>query len=418
MSGPGSVIVLGAGMVGVSCALSLQQRGCVVTALDRRPPGRETSYGNSGVFSRSSVFPINGPGIWANLPRYMTNTHPAVRWRGSMLRSPGWLAGFLAEASRASFVRRSRALDALIRPSMEINRRRIAAAGLSHHLRETGWLKLWRSPAQEAIMSEARALADFAIRTEVLDAAAITRLEPHSKNAFRAGLHILDSASVDDPGAIVEGLALAFARAGGTLVQAEARALFRTTTGWRVELVDNAIPIQIDADNLVVALGPWSAEILSPLGYRVPLGFERGYHVHLAMRSGSGPQRAIYDVDGGYVATPMAPGARITSGVELSARDAPPDHRQIERAAELARATFGLGGQVEEQPWLGSRPTLPDSLPMIGALPHHHGLFAAFGHQHIGFSTGAATGELIADLVTGTPSTIDGTPFAPSRYLR
>jgi D-amino-acid dehydrogenase len=409
----GTVIVLGAGMVGVSSALSLQARGYAVTVIDRKPPGRETSFGNSGVFSRSSVFPINGPGIWRQLPTYLTNRHPAVRWRKSLLRNPAWLLRFLAEANAASAIRRSRALDNLIRPSMDLNRRRIVDAGLTAHLRETGWLKVWRDPPPGVAEAEARALGRFDIRTEVLDPPTIARLEPHAADVFRAGLHIVDSASVDDPGAIVDGFAQMFVRGGGTILHSECRALYATTTGWRVETGIGSH----DADNVVVALGPWSADILRPLGYRIPLGFERGYHVHLANPEGAGPRRAIYDVDGGYVVSPMAAGARVTSGVELAARDALPDTSQIDAAAHLARATFGLGKQVEPQPWLGSRPTMPDCLPMIGPLPRHHGLYAAFGHQHIGFSTGAATGEIIAAQIAGTPPPVDATSFAPSRYL-
>lgn len=411
------VIVLGAGMIGISCALSLQARGMSVTVIDRKSPGRETSFGNSGVFSRSSVFPINGPGIWRNLPGYLTNQSPAVRWRASALREPRWLLGFLAEATAESAARRSRALDDLIRASMSINRNRITALHLSHHLRETGWLKVWRTQAAAIAANEAQALDGFGIHTKVVDAAGIAALEPAAAPVFQAGLHILDSASVDEPSAIVEGFALGFARDGGKLVQAEIRALLKTTTGWRVEGVLDGQRIDNDADAVVVALGPWSADILAPLGFSVPLGFERGYHVHLATPEGVGPRRAVYDVDGGYVVSPMIEGARVTTGVELAARDAPANYAQIDRAEALARETFSLGARREETPWRGARPTLPDSLPMIGQLPRAHGLYAAFAHQHIGFSTGAATGEIIASLIEGSPTLIDATPFAPSRYL-
>ena len=333
----GRVIVLGAGMVGVCCALSLQARGNAVTLIDRKSAGRETSFGNSGVLSRSSVFPINGPGIWRNLPAYAMNRHPAVRWRGSLLREPRWIIGFLAEATAESVARRSRALDALIRVSMDINRERITAMQLTRHVRETGWLKVWRSPPRGIAETEANALDGFGIKTRVLAPEAIAEIEPDATPVFRAGLHILDSASVDDPGALVEGFALAFARAGGTMLQAEARAVLATTAGWRIQGVANGQRIDRDADAVVVALGPWSADILAPLGLRLPLGFERGYHVHLAMPEGHGPRRAIYDVDGAYVVSPMVDGARVTSGVELAGRDATPNHAQIDRAEELAR---------------------------------------------------------------------------------
>lgn len=411
---PEKVVVLGAGMVGVCCALALRRRGFDVVLIDRKEPGRETSFGNSGVFSRSSVIPINGPGLLRQLLRHVLGLSPAVRWRASGLASPAWIARFLAECSASSTRRRSIALDALIRLSVAENRRLIAQAGLERHLRETGWLKVWRTPqGASAAQTEAALLARFGIATEVLDAERIARLEPAAQHVFPAGLLITQSASVDDPGAIVTGYAALFRAEGGTFDRTTVRGLLRTTTGWRLE-TDGA---SRDADHVVVALGPWSADLLRPLGYRVPLGFERGYHFHLQMPAGSGPRRAVYDVDGGYVVSPMRAGARVTSGVELAGRDAPPRREQIDRAARLAASTFGLGDPAEPEPWLGSRPTLPDSLPMIGPVPSSHGLWAAFGHQHIGFSTGAGTAEIIAALLSGEPSPIDARPFDPRRYL-
>jgi D-amino-acid dehydrogenase len=411
---PKQVVVLGAGMVGVCCALSLRQRGLMVTVIDRREPGRETSFGNSGVFSRSSVFPINGPGLLQKLPVYMANRHPAVRWRASLLSNPRWIAGFLAECTAQSAARRSRALDGLIKLSMDLNRRLMTDAGLLAHLRETGWLKVWRSAEGAGLArTEASALGAFGIATQVLDGAEVARLEPHAAAAaFTAGVLITGSASVDDPGAVVAGYAALARDRGVEVLRAEVRALFRTTTGWRVETTAGSH----DGDAVVVALGPWSAEILRPLDFRVPMGFERGYHVHLTIPDGRGPQRAIYDVDGGYVVSPMRAGARVTSGVELALRDAPANTAQIDAAALLARETFGLGAALEAKPWIGSRPTLPDSLPMIGEIPGALGLYAAFGHQHIGFSTGSGTGEIIAAAVAGEASPLDASAFMAGRF--
>lgn len=407
------IVVVGAGMVGVCCALSLQRRGYAVTLIDRKAPGRETSYGNSGVLSRSSVFPINGPGLLRQLPRYVANRRPAVRWRASLLRRPAWIAQFLAQCTPAGTARRAQALNDLIALSMDLNRRLIAQAGLAHHVRETGWLKVWRQEhGADHARAEAAALSAFGIATQTLDDDGIATLEPAAARVFQAGLLIKDAASVDDPGAIVAGYAALFQRHGGALVRREVSGLFRTTTGWRLDAGDTTF----DADEVVVALGPWSADLLRPLGYRIPLGFERGYHVHLAATDGAGPRRAVYDVEGGYVASPMRDGVRVTSGVELAARDAKPNTAQIEHAEQLARKTFGLGERVGATPWLGSRPTLPDSLPMIGPMPRARGLWAAFGHQHVGFSTGAATGEIIAAAIAGEPAPMDARAFAPARF--
>lgn len=413
---PGDVVVLGAGMVGVSTGLALARRGLRVTVVDRKPPGSETSFGNSGVLSRSSIFPINGPGLPRQLPAYIGNRHPAVRWSAfHVLRNPRWIAGFLRECTVQSTARRAQALDRLIGLSMGLNRTWIGEAGLGAHLRETGWLKVWRtSSGMDLARGEAEALAAFGIATEVLDAAGVRRLEPAARPVFPAGLLITGSASVDDPQAIVQGYARLLERRGGAIRQAEIARLEREDAGWRIETSDGVLA----AAAVVVALGPWSADLLRPLGLGVPLGFERGYHVHVSLQPGQGPTRPVYDVDAAHIVTPMRRGVRITSGVELADRDAPPRHDQIERAVAAARTSFELGERLDPVPWCGARPTLPDSLPMIGPVPGRPGLYAAFGHQHIGFSTGAGTGEIVAAQIVGETPPIDAAAFAPARYLR
>jgi D-amino-acid dehydrogenase len=166
----------------------------------------------------------------------------------------------------------------------------------------------------------------------------------------------------------------------------------------------------------VVALGPWSKDLLQPLGYHVPMAFERGYHQEFKPNPARALRRPIHDADGGFVMTPMEQGIRVTSGVELTARDAPSSFAQLDAVVPLARGVVGFGDAVGE-PWRGARPTLPDSLPMIGPAPRHSGLWLAFGHQHIGFTTGPATGAAIAAMIGGKPPPFDAAPFSPGRYL-
>ncbi len=408
-------IVLGAGMVGVSCALSLQKRGLQVTLIDRKPPGRETSYGNAGVISRASIVPINGSSLWKNLPRYVGNRHPALRWRWrDMARNPGWILRFLAQTRPSQLATRVAALDALLKPAVGLHKTWMRDAGISHRLRETGWLKLWRTDTGlAAAQAEQAMLAARGITTHVLDRQGISGLEPHLKPIFPVGLLHADTASVDEPGAVTEAYADLFVARGGTVLQSDILGLTRQADGWQV--CTSASEEQ--GDLVVLALGPWSADLLRPLGLSVPFGVERGYHRHYQPAQGARLSRPIYDVDAAYVLAPMAQGYRITSGVELAARDAAPDHAQIEAALPRAREAFDLGESMDAKPWRGARPTLPDSLPMIGEVKQQPGLFLAFGHQHIGFSTGPVTGEMVAALVTGEESIVDPTPFSPARYL-
>jgi D-amino-acid dehydrogenase len=166
----------------------------------------------------------------------------------------------------------------------------------------------------------------------------------------------------------------------------------------------------------VVALGPWSADLLRPLGYRVPLAFERGYHQEFKPNPARSLSRPIHDADGSFVMTPMENGIRVSSGVELTARDAASSVAQLKAVVPLARGVAEFGEAVGEV-WRGARPTLPDSLPMIGAAPNHRGLWLAFGHQHIGFTTGPATGAAIGAMIAGRSPSFDVAAFAPGRYL-
>jgi len=407
------VIVLGAGMVGVATANAARQRGLSVVLVDRREPGSETSYGNAGILSSGSIFPLNMPSLWRKLPGYLPNRHPALRWNVAWaLRNPGWVAGFLANAAAAQTRPRAIALRELITASLKLHRAWIVQAGAGQRIRETGWLKAWRRDAVAVAKADQAALADYGIKSELLDRQAISALEPGILPVYSVGLLHSETASVDSPGAVVKAYAQMFARAGGEIRRADIRAIAPDGDGWWVELSDG----RLQARHVVVALGPWSKDLLRPLGYRVPLGFERGYHQHFLPNPARPLTRPIHDSDAGFLMTPMEQGIRVTTGVELTGRDAPSSYAQLDAVVPLARGVVAFGEAVGE-PWRGARPTLPDSLPMIGPAPRHFGLWLAFGHQHIGFTTGAGTGAAIAAMIGGAEPPFDVAPFSPNRYL-
>ena len=407
------VVVLGAGIVGVSAAYAARERGMSVVLVDRREPGSETSYGNAGIISSSSVTPLNNPSLWKSLPKYLTNRHAALRWNPLWaMQNPGWVLRFLADAFPSRLKPRETALRGLIGASGKLHREWIVRAGAGHRLRETGSLKAWRSDSVETAKLEQALLAEYGIASELLDRQAISAIEPDIVPVYKVGLLHSESASVDSPGSVVKAYAQMFAGAGGTISQSEVTAIVPDGDGWRVSLSSG----EISARHVVVALGPWSADILRPLGYRVPLAVERGYHREFKPNPARSLRRPIYDVDGAFFVTPMERGIRVSSGVELTGRDAPSSFAQIEQVVPLAREVVEFGDPVGEV-WRGARPTLPDSLPMIGPAPRHPGLWLAFGNQHIGFTTGPATGAAIAAMIAGAPPPYDVKPFAPGRYI-
>lgn len=409
------VVVIGAGIVGVSTALGVQRRGLSVILVDRREPGRETSYGNAGILSSGSIVPLNGPNLWASLPAYLGNQHPALRRQpGWLMENAVWTARFLANATRNSTAPRSAALDGLIRSSLALHREWIRTAGVENRLRETGWLKAWRGDGSKSAEREHATLASFGIASEVLDRQAISALEPAITPVYKVGLLHKDTGSVDSPGSVVTAYARMFAANGGTILQRGVSAIERGvgTEAWRVATAEG----DIAARHVVVALGPWSPDLLKPLGLIVPMAYERGYHQEFRRGASRILSRPIHDSDNGFLMTPVENGVRITTGVELARRDAPSSLYQLDAATAAVKQVIDLGAPVGET-WRGARPTLPDSLPMIGAAPRHPGLWLAFGHQHIGFSTGPGTGVAIAAMIAGVAPPFDVARFSPSRYL-
>jgi len=407
------VVVLGAGIVGVSAAYAARQQGFSVVLVDRREPGSETSYGNAGILSSGSISPLNNPSLWNSLPKYLSNRHAALRWNiGWTLRNPEWVIQFLANAIPSRTKPRAAALHGLIGASLKLHRDWIVKAGAANRIRETGWLKAWRGDAIDAAKREQALLTEFGIESQLLDRQGISALEPSIVPVYKVGLLHSQTASVDSPGGVVKAYAKMLAGAGGEIRQSDIKSIVPDGEGWRVVLDDATIPTR----HVVVALGPWSADILRPLGYRVPLAFERGYHREFKPNPARSLQRPIHDADGSFLMTPMEQGIRVTSGVELTDRDAPSSFAQIDAVEPMAREVVEFGEQVGDT-WRGSRPTLPDSLPMIGPAPRHAGLWLAFGNQHIGFTTGPATGAAIAAMIKGMPPPYDVTAFAPSRYL-
>lgn len=410
------VIVLGAGMVGVCCALELQRRGMDVTLVDRQAPGQETSHGNAGVLARSSLMPFNHPGLWRQLPRLLRNDTVQFRYRpGYLARNLGWAASFLWRARPSVFQETATALDSLIRLSAPEHQRLLAEAGIRHRLRDTGWIFLFRSEAAWQGSALARsAYARHQVPTQALDPAELARLEPALAPIFARALWIQGSYSVDDPQAVVRAYADLFQRSGGTFKPLRAAAIRRDVDRWTVQGDQGSDSLSAPA--LVVALGPWSKALLKTTGIDLPMAFERGYHMHYTPGSGPALGRPVYDTGGGYVLSPMARGLRLTTGVELDDCEAPARPVQLDLAETRAREALDLGARLDSQAWLGRRPTLPDSRPMIGQAPRHPGLWLALGHQHIGFSTGPGTASILGELMSGEGGERHAA-FRPSRFI-
>ncbi|CAB3825662.1 D-amino acid dehydrogenase 1 [Achromobacter animicus] len=411
------VIVLGAGIVGVCCALELQRRGMSVTLVDRQAPGMETSMGNAGVLARSSLMPFNHPGLWGQLPRLLKNDTVQFRYRWPYLASNlGWAARFMMSARPSVFQETARALDGLIRLSAPEHLKLLDESGARHRLRDTGWIFLYRTAAAwNAGALARRTFAQYVVPTRELNPAELAEVEPALSPIFHRALWIQGSYSVDDPHEVVAAYACLFQREGGTFKRMDAAAIRRDANGWAVQ--GTSASESVSADRLVVALGPWSKALLKTTGIDLPMAFERGYHMHYNGRDGVRVTRPVYDTGGGYVLSPMARGLRLSTGVELNACEAPARPEQLDLAEQRAREAFPLGDRLDAAAWLGRRPTLPDSRPMIGEAPRHPGLWLALGHQHIGFSTAPGTAKVLAELMLDGAAASRHAAFRPGRFI-
>lgn len=409
------VLVLGAGMVGVSAALHLQQRGRNVVLIDKHErAGEETSYGNAGLIECSSVFPYMFPRDVSQLMKYALNRSADVHYHLKALPSfLPWMVRYFLNSSPAGTLRSAMAALPLIQRSLTEHEALIAEAGVPDLLRRTGWIKLFRSEASmaEGIVELERVRA-YGISGDVLDPAAIAEREPNLSTGFTGAIHWPTPGFIPDPGGLAKAYAALFIRKGGRFIAADARTLEQGDRNWRVAGPNGALI----ARDVVVALGPWSDQLFQPLGYNIPLKTKRGYHIHLAPSGNAVLRHPILDADRGYLLAPINRGIRLTTGAEFALRDALPTPVQIERTLPIARKTFPLGNPVEDNPWMGSRPCLPDMLPVIGPAPRHKGLWFDFGHQHHGLTLGPVSGRLIADLVTGVTPFTDPKAFAVERF--
>jgi D-amino-acid dehydrogenase len=412
------VVVLGAGMVGVSVALHLQIRGRDVVLVDRRGAGEETSYGNTGLIQREGIFPYTFPRRLSDILSYARNNRrDAVYHLSALPRIAPWLFRYWRNSGPERVERSVRALAPLMAQCVGEHDALIAAAGGAAQglLQRGGWLNCFRSEQSLRLaIAEARRLDQYGIDYAVLSAAQLREIEPQVSEAIVGAIHFHNSLSSADPGMLTKAYADLFTRSGGRFCHGDARRLVAEPAGWSLATEAG----EISTREAVVALGPWSDDAFRPLGYDIPLAVKRGYHMHYRAAGNATLGHPLRDADGGFALAPMTKGIRLTTGVEFADRDAPPSPVQLARDEPLARDLFPLAERLDSEPWLGRRPCLPDMLPVIGKGERHRGLWFAFGHAHHGFTLGPVTGRLLAEMMTGEQPFTDPLPYAAARFER
>jgi D-amino-acid dehydrogenase len=405
------VTIVGAGIVGICCAIALADRGHRVTLIDKRAPGQETSRWNAGVLATSSVIPLNNPGLFAKLPRMMLGQFPGLRinLRAGPKLLP-WAVQFLNNARPARSNHITQSLTSLITFSRLRHEALCARAG-AHILQPDGWLIAYRGAnGGPRAQSYAKTLAHRGVAARVLLPPGLGALEPNLKPVFSAAIHVVDSAFTQ-PDALVAAY-LKLARALG--VQVIAHPVTNVTQSSAGFTLTGPNGFTHTAAQVVLATGPWVNDLLGKIAKPLPMAIERGYLQCFA--AAHHPTRPFLDIDAGYVASPRPGGVQISTGTELTALGTKPNSRQLNAALTRANDALDLGRPLQNDFAVGNRPSLPDSLPVIGPVRQAPGLWIAAGHQHVGLSTSAGTADLLACLIGQKLPPIDPKPFSAERF--
>lgn len=409
-----SVIVIGAGVVGLATALFLQRAGKTVTVIDPFPPAGGCSFGNAGMISANNAAPIAMPGMLSRVPGWLMDPNgPLVLRKRYLLKVAPWLVKWINAGRIERVMEISDGMRALAKDTHDYWKELVGPQRYMELIRRNGQVHL----AATNDMPSRNARAEQAIRerhgtsVEILSADQVRDMFPGIARDITRGVIVPGNGYTTNPARLVQCIGDAFLSAGGKLVSEKALKLIPKDSGMMVMTnISNRY-----AANVVIAAGVFSHELLKPLGIRVPLEAERGYHVTLP-NANLNLQHTLTVRSRGLGITPMEVGLRITGAVEFVDRYEPPSEQIALRYVAQAKTLFPDLTHGEPTIWMGMRPSLPDSLPVIGPVNDIPGLHLAFGNSHFGMTSGPATARIAADLVLGGDSRIDATPYRLDRF--
>lgn len=409
-----AVAVIGAGIVGVSTAIWLLRDGHRVILIDRKGPGEGTSHGNGGVLASCSVVPVTTPGLIRKAPRMLFDPKQPLFLRWSYLpRLAPWLIRYLRHTNAPAVERRARALTPIIGDSLADHQALAAGTGAEKWIVPSDYLYLFRDRAAyeaDHFGFEVRKRNGF--DWEEMDRESFTAYDPVFSNEIGFAAKFANHGRITDPGRYVKDLAGYAEREGARLLIADVQDIVRE--GGRVTGV-RAGGETVACDAAVIATGAWSSPLARKLGVRIPLESERGYHLELWEPSKM-PRAPVMIASGKFVATPMEGRLRLAGIVEFGGLVAGPSRAPFRLLEKNIRAAIpGLTWKKTEE-WMGHRPSVADSTPVIGEAPGIAGAYLAFGHDHVGLTGGPKTGQIVARLIGGRLPNIDLTPYSPARF--
>ena len=410
------VVVIGAGIVGVSTAIWLLRDGHRVTLIDKLGPGEGTSHGNGGVLASCSVVPVAVPGLLWKAPKMLFGRDGPLFLKWSYLpKLAPWLLRYLGHATHEAVRHRAQALTPIIGDSYADHQALAAGTGAEKWLHPADYLFLYKDRAHydsDALGWTIRKENGF--EWDVLEGADFASYDPAFGKTITCAARFRNHGRIADPGQYVKDLAAHAEQQGARILAGEVTDIAReggVVTGVRVG--GETIP----CDDAVIATGVWSGPLATSLGIKAPLESERGYHLELWEPSVM-PRSPVMVASGKFVATPMEGRLRLAGIVEFGGLEAAPSRapfKLLERNIREAIPGISWKKSVE---WMGHRPSVADSIPLIGEAPGQKGAWTAFGHDHIGLTGGPKTGRLLSQLISGRQPNIDLTPYSPARFAR
>jgi len=409
-----SVVVIGAGIVGTCCALALQRQGLSVLLIDKNEPGLGCSFGNAGMIQTGSVTPLAVPGILKRVPRMLLDPEgPLVLNWTQLPRLLPWMRTFVKKTHPDTVQRTAAALSALLVQSKAAYRKLSEGTTAPSVFRPRGELYVFSSAESYAALASRWAMyRQYGVEYVEMSANELRAFEPQLSEHYQRGYYLPDSEYVVDPLRLTQSLFEAFIGAGGSFMRVEVTKLSQQKSGEVVLACERG---DLKAERLVIAAGYESGRLAKALGAKMPVEPMRGYHV---MMPGDNIQLSgpVIEGDMNIAALPMPEGIRIAGTVEFAGAHAAPRWGRADMLAPMAKKMLpALKGKAGQR-WYGYRPGMPDSLPALGPAPGHTNVWYAFGHGQLGLTLAAISGQLIAEMVTGQPPSVDITPYQPSRF--
>ncbi|WP_448548427.1 NAD(P)/FAD-dependent oxidoreductase [Thalassotalea fusca] len=412
--------VIGAGIIGVNCAAELQSLGHQVTLLDRNGIGEECSKGNAGHFATEQVFPLAEFSLLPQLPKMLLDPLGPVALRpGYIPKALPWFIKFITNMFAAKRQHNKAALQAINALAIASYQERLKTANASELLILQGSLLVFENTPIEQVEAHYRHYKNAGIAVKLLNREQALALEPNLVDTIQHALYFTDVGHTSSPYQVCHAIADYCQRNGTTFKQFDVESI--THTPQNVMLSNGSKEIKFD--RIVIACGVWSKALLKPLGYKLPIEAERGYSLDLACDSDQPLlHRPVASAERRFIMTPMSHGLRLAGTVEFAGLEHPANMERADKLFDNAKhvvktiPVYDKNHAKEGQRWMGSRPSLPDSLPIIGQAPHHEHIYLALGHQHLGLTLGAITGKLIGQLINESPTDIDLAPFNINRF--